>query len=127
MSLALAVGSVLTATLAVSLSSAGVGSDTPIYLTQERIGDGVRVQVRGLSDAVYEAAYSLEVRSGSSAGSNRTLNRGRVRLEPRKPVTLMAVTLGNLRSGSWEARLKVEPLDAPSYEEVQTSSGPLGQ
>jgi hypothetical protein len=92
----------------------------PIRLVTEPAGDGVRIQVVGSADTPYEASYSLEAESGPQGGSNRSVTRSWVRLEPGVAVTLATVNLGN--AGKWTARLKVEPKDAPAYEEVRTSS-----
>lgn len=101
-----------------------VGSQTtpPIRLVVESQGQGVRLQVVGESDQAVEATYALDVTGDAEAGGNRTVQRGRASLRPGAPVTLMTLTLGNIARGRWIARLRVEPVGAPAYEDMR--SGP---
>jgi hypothetical protein len=94
----------------------------PIRLVVESQGQGVRLQVVGSSDHAVEATYALDVTSDAEAGGNRTVQRGRASLRPGAPVTLMTLTLGNIARGRWIARLRVDPVDAPTYEDIR--SGP---
>ena len=114
---------ILAAMISPAPSAAGgaaEGAAAPIHLVAEPVGEGVRIRVVGSSDAPFEASYSLEAESGANGASNRSTTRSWVRLEPGVSVTLATVNLGN--AGKWTARLKVEPKDAPPYEEVRTAS-----
>ena len=93
--------------------STGHDGAVPIYLTAEPAGEGVRLQVIGAASHAYDASFLLEVTSGEG---NRSNHHGSASLRPGERVVLSSITLGNVRQGGWQARLRVEPRGAPAYE-----------
>lgn len=102
--------------------AADLPADAPIRLVVEPQGEGMELRVVGASDRAIEASYALEVESDAAAGGNRTVQRGRARLSPGVPVTLMTLTLGHVAQGRWTARLRVEPAGAVPYEDRRSNS-----
>lgn len=94
----------------------------PIYLETEVIGDDINVRVIGNADSATDATYTLAVSSGG-AGSNRSVQSGRARLEPNRAVTLINLRLGRASANDWSAKLEVTPASAPSYTQEE---GPKG-
>lgn len=90
----------------------------PVRLVAVPTDRGVRLQVIGDSDRPFAGSYALEA-SGGESGGNRTVQRGTVRLEAGVPATLMTLNLGVAGGSGWNARLRVEPVDGPAYEDVQ--------
>jgi hypothetical protein len=110
-----AVLSALTVAGAVAAAPAPEGS-APIRLVSEPSGEGIRLRVLGASDKPLEATYLLEASGGPTGTSNKSVQRGTARLPPGVPVTLVTLTLGNTRNGSWSARLYVSPSQGDPYE-----------
>jgi hypothetical protein len=113
--------------LAAALGSVAPAGDAPIRLVSEAAGDGMRLKVVGLSDRPLSADYKLEVSSQSGGGTNNSVQSGGVQLQPGVPVTLVTLSLGNVKNGGWTARLHVTPRPGAAYQEVRTSAdGPAG-
>lgn len=91
-------------------------ASAPVWLSQESTDRGVKLVVRGASQQLVEAVYSLEVQ-GDGRGGNRSTQRGTVRLTPNRTVTLITVGLPNAAAGDWTATLRVEPRGQPAYEQ----------
>lgn len=83
-------------------------SQSPLYVTSQRSGEAVEFQLRGISAVPFEGNYELEVVSGPEGRGNRSLSRGKVRLEPGQDVRLASVTVRPGVEGTCQARLKVE-------------------
>jgi|GEM_PF-2884332 len=106
------------------LGAAPAGEHTrPIALVSEPAAEGVKLKVVGSSDRPLDAAYALEVSSETRAGTNRSVQRGNVRLQPGLPVTLVSLKLGNVSGGAWTAKLTVTPSGGDEYEVVSGSGG----
>ena len=110
------------AILAAAAPASGAAGAAPIHLVAEKVGEGVRLQVLGAAREPFEGSYALEVTTDAAAGKNRSTQRGTARLQPGVPVTLVTLTLGNVRSGTWSAKLRVEPSGGSPYEEHQGSN-----
>lgn len=108
---------VLAAMASLVAGGSGQSASAPIYLTAEPVGESVRIQVVGSSDADYEATFSLEV----DGGGNQSRHRGSATLRAGDVVTLSTVTIGLRPAADWRARLRVEPRDGQGYEQVRTS------
>jgi hypothetical protein len=92
----------------------------PIQMIAQTTEDGVRIRVVGSSLEPVTAKYMLQV-SSEGANSNRSTQRGSVKLVPGVEVTMVNMTLRS-RGQSWTARLTVEAENAPAYEIVKTSA-----
>ena len=108
--------------VAATIAGAALPGDAPIRLVCTPLPDAVRVQIIGSADRSYEADYELEVNTDPSAGGNRSLNRGHVRLEPNVSVVLATITVSSKGAAGWKAKLRVKPEGAPAYEEIRSSS-----
>jgi hypothetical protein len=107
----------------IGLSAALLGTDAtaavpPIRLIAEEEGSHVKLRVVGLSDAPYSARYSLDVRSGADGSGNSSTQSGQVRLAPGVSATLISLSV-SAPSGTWNAKLRVEPDGGPAYEDVR--------
>jgi hypothetical protein len=89
----------------------------PIYLVAEASSDGVLIEVRGSSEANYEALFTVEAK----AGENRSLHRGFAKINGQNAVILSSLTLGVPPTGHWSARLRVEPRGSEAYEQIRRS------
>jgi hypothetical protein len=76
----------------------------------------VTLRVVGFSDAPYGARYSLDVRSGPDGFGNSSTQSGQARLAPGVSATLISVSV-SAPSGTWSAKLRVEPDGGPAYED----------
>ncbi len=116
------IGGLLYALASLGVAAAPAPADNqPIYLKFEPAGQGISLQVVGKSEKALSASYALEVTSQSQGGTNRSTQRGNVRLEPGVPVTLVRLNLGSVQGGNWSAKLSVNPEEGGSYEVVRSS------
>ena len=61
-------------------AAAPSGADAPVRLVAEAVGDAVRIRVVGRSASALDARYALEVSGRPGGGTNRSTQRGTVRL-----------------------------------------------
>lgn len=118
---------VLSSLFAATLMPVAAGNGAPaapVQLIAQPTDDGVRIMVVGSSPKPVTARYMLVV-SSEGANSNRSTQRGSVRLVPGVEVTMVTMTL-RAKGQGWTARLTVEPENAPAYEEVETSDRAAG-
>ena len=103
------------AIVAAQASDAALSPDVrPIILVEQQTDNGLELKVVGVSEAFFAGSYRLEVTSG--AGGNRSVQSGRARLQPRVPVTLVRLKVGNAPPKGWSAVLKVIPERGAGYE-----------
>lgn len=88
------------------------GGAAPINLVTEATPAGLVVQVVGLSPTSAEASYALEM----TGGSNRSTQRGSVRLRPNERVVLLTARLGGAAGRDWRALLTVTPSAGRPYK-----------
>ena len=108
-------GIVAAAVAAAAIGGAQQPESRPIDLRVARNGEMLTLTVVGNAPTAVEARYALQVSSDVRGGGNRSTQRGSVRLQPGKPVTLIALSVGNARDGNWQAVLDVEPSTGAAY------------
>jgi hypothetical protein len=97
--------------------------DQPLKLVTEETNAGVKVEIVGDSDVACAVEYELEVQSGGTGNTNRSVQRGKARLLPNQKVTVAKAMIGSGPSAEWQARLLVKPCSGPSYEESVSEQG----
>ena len=95
---------------AAPLGAAPPSAGEPVYLTRENVPGALRFQVVGDAATAASGTYSLEIVSGG----NRSVQRGRLQLQPGVRTILSTVEIGD-GGTSWAARLSVD-LGGSSYE-----------
>jgi len=106
--------------VATAMAPAENDAPPPVQLVAQPTEDGVRIRVVGSSLETVCAKYTLEV-SSQGTNSNRSTQRGSVKLIPGVEVTMVTFTLRSKGQG-WTARLTVQPENAPAYEVLKTSA-----
>ena len=111
--------------LAIAASvGAGAGSGTaapPIRLEVESRGDANIVRV--IADGGPECAATYELAVTGNGGSNRSVNRGTIRLPSRGPVTVATVKVSRGANAATTATLDVSPCGGKPYQQVWSSKG----
>lgn len=92
----------------------------PIHLVTAVSGTGMRVKLVGASPVQCDASYVLEVWNGSTAGSNRSVQRGAARIRPGIETNIVTMNLAGTDPQRWAVRLRVVPCGTSvPYEETR--------
>lgn len=105
-------------TMAAAIGAAGGGANPfhPVRLEVSNQGESSTIRVVAESPVACSASYALEVSGG--AGSNKSVNRGTLTVQPSKKLTVVSVKLGGQTPDDVNARLIVTPSIGEPYQQV---------